>query len=52
METKIKVNSIKLSQKYIDAELALQANLFNKSMLRKLSERALSRAYQLDKSGA
>ena len=52
MKTKLEVNSIKLAQKYIDAEVVQQSILFNKEMLRTLNERALSRAFQLDRSRA
>jgi len=49
MKAKLEVNSMKTSQKYIDAEAAQQSIKFNKEMLRTLNERALSRAYQLDR---
>ncbi|MFT5759437.1 MAG: hypothetical protein ACI9LM_004199 [Alteromonadaceae bacterium] len=50
METKSEVNPINLTQKYIDNEVAQQYIQFNKEVLRKLNERALSRAFQLDRS--
>ncbi|MCO4798697.1 MAG: hypothetical protein KC484_05760 [Colwelliaceae bacterium] len=52
MKTKLKVevNSIKLTQKEIDNEVAQHFNQFNKEMLRTLNERALDRAFQLDMS--
>lgn len=49
MKTKLEVNSIKLTQKYIDTEVAQQCIQFNKKMLRELNEIALNRAFQLDK---
>jgi hypothetical protein len=49
METKLDVNSIKLTSKYIDNEVAHQSMKFNKDILRKLSERALNRAFELDR---
>jgi len=49
METKLEVNVIKLTQKYIDNEIAQQSIQFNKKILKKLNERALNRAFQLDR---
>lgn len=50
MKAKLEVNAIKLAQKYMDTEVAQQCMQFNKEMLRKLNEKALSRAFQLDRS--
>lgn len=52
MKAKLEVNSIKLTQKYIDAEVAHQGMQFNKRVMRKLNEKALNRAFQLDRSRA
>jgi len=52
MKAKLELHSIKLTPKYIENELAQQSIQFNKDMLRKLSERALNRAFQLDRSRA
>jgi len=52
MKAKLEVDSIKLTQKYIDNEMAQQCIQFNKKMLKKLNERALSRAFQLDRARA
>lgn len=51
MEAKIEVNAIKLTQKLIDHELALQSSRFHKALQRKLSEKALHQAFQLDTLG-
>lgn len=50
MQAKLEVNSIKLAQKYMDTEVTQQCIQFNKEMLRKLNEKALNRAFQLDRS--
>jgi len=50
MEAKLTVNAIKSNQKHIDNELAQQFVQFNKEMMRKLNERALDKAFQLDTS--
>ncbi|MBA6233619.1 MULTISPECIES: hypothetical protein [unclassified Colwellia] len=50
METKLDVNSIKLTSKYINNAVADQSIQFNKNLLRKLSEKALNRAFELDRA--
>jgi hypothetical protein len=50
MEAKLDVNSNKLIPKFIDNEIVQQSVQFNKEMLRKLNERALNRAFQLDRN--
>jgi len=50
MKTKLVINSIKTNQKYIDAEIVQQSIRFNKEMLKTLNEKALNRAFQLDRS--
>jgi len=50
MKAKLEVNAIKLAQKYMDTEVAQQCIHFNKDMLRKLNEKALNRAFQLDRA--
>jgi hypothetical protein len=49
-EIEIEIDSIKSTQKYIDNEIAQQSIQSNKEMLKKLSERALNRAFQLDRA--
>lgn len=54
MEAKLalKTHSIKLSQKQIDTEVAQHFNPTHKDMLRMLNEKALERAFQLDRARA
>ena len=49
MKDKLETNSIQLTQKYINSEVAKQCIQFNKKMLTKLNDRALNRAFQLDR---
>jgi hypothetical protein len=50
MQGNLEVNSIKSNQKYMDTEVTQQCIQFNKEMLRKLNEKALNRAFQLDRT--
>jgi hypothetical protein len=52
MKAKLEVNSIKLSQKYIDNELVQQSSFTHKKMQQKINEKALSKAFQLYSLGA
>jgi hypothetical protein len=54
METQLelKSHSIKLTQKQIDSEVAQHFNTSNKDILRMLNEKALDRAFQLDRARA
>lgn len=52
MEVKLVVTSAQLNQKHIDNELFQQRAQFNKNMLQKLNEKALDRAFQLERHSA
>lgn len=52
MEAKLQTHSIKLSQKQIDTEVAQHFNPSPKDMLRMLNEKALDKAFQLDRARA
>jgi hypothetical protein len=49
-QLELKMHAIKLTQKQIDSEVAQQFNPSYKDMLRTLNEKALDRAFQLDRA--
>ncbi|MDG1752916.1 MAG: hypothetical protein P8I03_14860 [Thalassotalea sp.] len=51
-QLELKTHIIKLTQKQIDSEVAQHFNPSNRDMLRMLNEKALDRAFQLDRARA
>lgn len=49
-QLEFKIGAIKLTQEQIDFEVAQHFSQMHKEMLRRLNERALDRAFQLDMS--